>query len=191
MKKTYLLGMFVLGAAISIARADVIPSNGAITAENGGFRWNYSTNVTVDQIVRPGDYFTIYDFGELRAGSNVQPSNWAFSSSLIGTTPSTVLPQDDPNVFNLTWTYTGTTPIQGQALLGLFSVISETDQMRSDNFAAHATRAFGPLAGTKIDNIGTVGVPVPEMSALAPIIGICGLGVAGFFTSALRRRRSR
>ena len=131
----------------------------------------------------------LYDFGSLVPGSNLQPANWAFSSSLLGTTPSTVLPQDDPNVFNITWTYTGTTPIQGQSLLGLFSVISATDQMRSDNFAAHATRAFGPLAGTKIDNIGTVGVPVREMSALAPIIGMCGLGAAGFLSSFLRRRR--
>ena len=189
MKKAYLLGMLVLAAAISGARADVIPTNGAITAEAGGFRWNYSTNVTVDQVVKPGDYFTIYDFGQLRTGSNIQPANWAFSSSLIGTTPGTVLPQDDPNVFNLTWTYTGTAPIAGQSLLGLFSVVSDTDQMRSDNFAAHATRASGPQAGTKIDNIGTVGVPVPEMSALAPVIGICGIAAAGFFSSALRRRR--
>lgn len=189
MKKIYLLGMFVLTAAVTSVRADVIPSNGAINAEGSNFRWNYSTNVTVDQIVQPGDYFTIYDFGDLIPGSNLQPANWAFSSSLLGITPGTVLPQDDPNVFNLTWTYTGTTAISGQSFLGLFSVLSATNQMRSDNFAAHATRASGPLAGTKIDNIGTVGVPVPEMSALAPIIGICGLGAAGFLNSFLRRRR--
>ncbi len=189
MKKTYLLGMLVMSAVIGSARADVIPSNDTIDPEGSGFRWNYATNVTVNQIVQTGDYFTIYDFGSLMPGSNVQPANWTFSSSLVGTTPGTVLPTDNPNVLNLTWTYTGTTPITGSSFLGLFSVVSATNQMTTANFTAHATRADGPLAGTKIDNIGTVGVPVPEMSALAPIIGICGIGFAGFMTSFLRRRR--
>ena len=187
--KYFLLSLAVCGAFVS-ARADVIPTNDSQVAEGSNFRWNYATNVTVDQMVTTGDYFTIYDFGSLVPGSNLQPANWAFSSALLGITPGTVLPQDDANVMNLTWTYTGATPISGQNFLGMFSVLSMTDQMRSDNFAAHATRSGGPQAGTKIDNIGTVGVPVPEMSALAPVIGVCGLGFIGFFTSLLRRRNA-
>ncbi len=188
MKKYFLLS-FATAAAILSVHADVIPTNLSEPAEGSNFRWNYSTNVTVDQMVKAGDYFTIYDFGSLVPGSNLQPANWAFSTSLLGITPSTVLPQDDPNVLNLTWTYTGSTAISGQSFLGIFSVLSETDQMRSDNFAAHATRNGGPNSGTKIDNIGTVGVPVPEMSALTPVIGLCGLGFIGVFSSYLRRRQ--
>ncbi len=189
MTKKYILGIVTLTAALLTARADVIPTNGSIDSEGSDFRWNYNTNVTVDQMVLTGDYFTIYDFGSLVPGSNLQPAGWAFSSSLLGLTPSTVLPNDDPNVFNVTWTYIGTAPLQGQAFLGIFSVLSNTNQMRSDNFAAHATRNGGPQAGTKIDNIGSVGVPVPEMSALAPIIGVCGLGFIGLVSSLLRRRQ--
>ncbi len=188
MMKKHLLGLALLVAGILSLQADVIPTLSSTPAEGSNFRWNYATNVTVDQMVTTGDYFTIYDFGNLIPNSNMQPAGWAFSSSLLGVTPSTLAPNDDPNVLNLTWTYTGTTPINGSALLGLFSVLSSTNQLRSDDFAGHATRSNGPNIGTKIDNIGTVSVPVPEMSALAPIIGICGLATLGFFSSALRRR---
>jgi hypothetical protein len=189
MKMKYLLGSFALCISLLGARADIIPTNTTIDPEGSNFRWNYSTNVTVGQRVETGDFFTIYDFGSIVPGSNMQPADWVFSSSLVGVTPSTVLPNDDPNVFNLTWTYIGTTPITGQALLGIFSALSTTNGLRSDNFTAQATRNGGPNDGTKIANIGTVGVPVPEMSSLAPIIGVCGLGLLGFVSSLVRRRQ--
>ncbi len=78
------------------------------TAEADDLRWNYTVNVTVDQAVEPGDYFAIYDFGNLIPGSNVQPAGWSFTSLLVGTTPGTVLPKGDRNAFNLTYTGTGT-----------------------------------------------------------------------------------
>jgi len=190
MNKKYLWGAFALCVAFASVHANVIPTNLSEVPEGSNFRWNYSANVTLDQRVEAGDYFTIYDFGSLVVGSNLQPANWTFSSSLLGITPSTVLPEDDPNVLNITWTYTGATPITGSAFLGIFSVLSATNQMRTDNFAALATRSTGPQEGDKIANIGTVGVPVPEMSALAPIIGVCGLGFLGLLSSVLRRRHS-
>lgn len=174
---------------IASVHADIIPTLSSVTPTGSNFQWNYSTNVTVDQQIQAGDFFTIYDFGNIVPNSNTQPAGWTFSSALLGLTPPTVLPLDDANVFNLIWTYSGATPISGQALLGIFSALATTDQLRSDDFAARATSISGPFAGTKIDNIGTIGVPVPEMSALAPIIGICGLGMIGFCGSIMRRRR--
>lgn len=190
MKKRLFLGLIAMTATALSLRADIIPTLSGVTTAGSNFSWNYATNVTVDEKVQPGDFFTIYDFGSIVAGTNVQPANWAFSSSLAGVTPSRVAPQDDPNVFNLTWTYTGTTEITGQALLGTFSALSQTNLLRSDNFAAHATRSTSPNVNTKIDNIGTVSVPVPEMSALAPIIGVCGFGMIGFARSLVRKRRA-
>ncbi|MEP6937548.1 MAG: hypothetical protein ABI871_05705 [Chthoniobacterales bacterium] len=189
MKKSSLSGFLALGLTVCAAQADIIPTLDSIVSTGTNFQWNYTSNVTVDQIVNAGDYFTIYDFGGFLAGSNQQPVDWEFSAQLIGITPPTVLPKDNPNIPNLTWVYTGETPIAGQDFLGTFSVSSTQNGIRFDNFAAHATRANNPGAGTPIDNIGTVAVPVPEMSALAPIIGFCGLGVAGFATSFWRRRR--
>ncbi|MDQ6765125.1 MAG: hypothetical protein M3Z22_03365 [Verrucomicrobiota bacterium] len=190
MKTKYLLGSLALALGLLTAKADIIPSLSSIAADGTGFRWNYSVNVTVDQMVVTGDFFTIYDFGSIRPGSNVQPANWVFSTSLTGVTPPGVLPTDNPNLLNLTWTYVGTTPIVGQAFLGIFSAVSSTNQISTANFAAQATRSTGPQAGTKISNIGLVSVPVPEMSALAPIIGVCGLGFIGVFSSMLRRRNA-
>ncbi len=191
MKKSLLLGLVTIGATILVARADIIPTLNPTfpTAAIGGFTWNYATNVTVDQMVNTGDFFTIYDFGAFNAGSNLQPAGWTFSSSLVGTTPLTVLPTDNPSLLNLTWTYTGTTPINGSAALGNFSVIAGTNQLTIADFAAEATRSTGPNAGTKIDNIGKVSVPIPEMSALMPILSVCAAGLLSAVPTYLRRRK--
>ncbi|CAN5597477.1 hypothetical protein BH20VER1_BH20VER1_10080 [soil metagenome] len=104
--------------------------------------------MTLDQEVRTGNYFTIYDFAGFVPGSATQPAGWLFSSSLIGVTPPTVLPNDDPGIFNLTWTYVGTTTLIGPDFLGIFSAVSNTDQLTSANFTARATRSSGPFAGS-------------------------------------------
>jgi hypothetical protein len=189
MKRTYLLAF--IAAGIISARADIIPTLAPTPPApvNGGFIWNYSTNVTVDQQVNAGDFFTIYDFGNFNLGSNQQPSGWTFSSSLVGQNPSLVIPNDDPNLLNLTWTYNGTTPIIGSSFIGDFSLIASTNQLRSSNFAAEATRSSGPNAGTKIDNVGQVSVPVPEMSALLPILSVCGAGMLAGVPTLLQRRK--
>ena len=190
MSKKYVLGLITLGATILVARADIIPTLTAPTAAaGGGFTWDYTTNVTVDQQVQPGDFFTIYDFGTIAPGSNKQPTGWTFSSSLTGTNPSLVTVKDDPNVLNLTWTYNGATPINGAALLGDFSVIANTNQLRTSDFAAEATRSTGANIGTKIDNVGQISVPVPEMSALLPILSVCAAGLIAGVPSLLRRRK--
>ena len=188
MRKKYILGFIALGAMTLAANADIIPTLSTVTASGSNFQWNYATNVTVDQKVVSGDFFTIYDFGGFIPGSNTQPAGWTFSSSLVGITPGQVSPTDNPTIPNLTWTYSGPT-ITGSAALGTFSVLSTTNVLRTSDFAAQGTRSGGPTADTKVNNVGTVSVPVPEMSALAPMIGVCGLGMVGFVTSMLRRRQ--
>jgi hypothetical protein len=182
---------FILGVTVLAVRGDVIPTLSSTSPTGGNFTWNYSGNVTVDQNVQHGDFFTIYDFGNFLAGSNTQPAGWTFSSSLIGTTPSRVKPTDNPSIFNLTWTYTGTTPIIGSSPLGIFSVVAKTNQLRTSDFAAEATRNSGPNAGSKVDNIGNISVPVPEMSALLPIFSVCGAGLLSLLPGYLRRRHGR
>lgn len=186
-----ILGLITIGVTIMAAHGDIIPTlnPGTPAATAGGFTWNYSVNVTVDQMVMPGDFFTIYDFGTFNPGSNLQPAGWTFSSSLTGVNPTLVIPSDNPALLNLTWTYSGQTPINGAAALGNFSVIAGTNQLRSSDFAAEATRNGGPNAGTKVDNVGQISVPIPEMSALLPILSVCGAGFAASVPSLLRRRK--
>lgn len=190
MKKS-ILGIIAIGATVLAAHGDIIPTLSPATpaAAAGGFTWNYGVNVTVDQMVQPGDFFTIYDFGSFTTGSNLQPVGWTFSSSLTGKNPSLVLPADNPALLNLTWTYTGTTPINGAASVGNFSVIAASNQLKSSDFAAEATRNGGPNVGTKVDNVGQISVPIPEMSALFPILSVCGAGIVASVPSILRRRK--
>ena len=187
MNKKYFLLLAAITAVSLSARADIIPTLSSVTGSSPTFTWNYSANVTVDQTVNTGDFFTIYDFGTIAPGSNTQPTGWTFSQALLGPTPALTNPTDNPNILNLTWTYTGSTPISGSAALGIFSVITSTDQLKVGQFTAEATRNSGPNAGTKVDNIGTVSVPVPEPSVLFPIMSLCAaIGVDRF----LRRRKT-
>jgi hypothetical protein len=190
MIRTRLFLLCIIAAGVATSRADVIPTLTSTPATGSDFTWNYSTNVTVDQMVQKGDFFTIYDFGNFVSGSNIQPANWSFSSSLTGTNPSLVTVADNPNSLNLTWTYTGDTGINGSNLLGVFSVVTDTNQLRTSDFAAQATRTSGPTAGTKIDNIGTINVPIPEATTLLSIVSVCGAAIAVGIPSLLRRRRS-
>jgi hypothetical protein len=190
MRKICILGLAAFSAMTIAAYADVIPTLSSIVPSGSDFTWNYSANVTVDQRVDHGDFFTIYDFGNFVAGSNTQPTGWMFSSALLGRTPSHVLPHDDPSILNLTWTYIGQNPIIGPAPLGIFSVNNNTNQVRTSDFAAQATRNGGPNDGTKISNVGAVSVPVPEMSALLPIFSVCSAGLLALLPSFLRRRQT-
>jgi len=189
MKKTYFLGLIAI-ATMMTARADIIPTLFSTTPAGSNFTWDYSGIVTSNQTVNAGDYFTIYDFGGYVAGSAVAPVGWTVTASLVGLTPSDVNPNDDPSLFNLTWTYVGTTPIVGDSSLGnAFTAVSTYGDATRDNFTAQATRSSGPQAGTKVDNIGMIDVPVPEMSALLPILSVCGAGLLSLVPSFLRRRQ--
>ena len=174
-----------LAATALMAHADIIPSFDSIVPNGSNFQFNYTATVTGDQQVDPGDYFTIYDFNGLVPNSASMPDNWSFSSALIGRTPSQVNPPDDPTILNLTFTYTGSTPIIGQADLGMFSAVSTFGQSHPGYFAAEGT---SNTSGGKIDNVGVVPVPVPEISTFSQILEICAVGVVGFAVSSLRKR---
>src|SRR5437763_17139619 len=99
--RALLFSLIVLGAAS--VPADVIPTLTSTSPTGADFTWNYTTNVTVDQMVQKGDFFTIYDFGNFTSGSNLQPAYWSFSSSLTVTNPSLVAPTDNASSLTLTW----------------------------------------------------------------------------------------
>jgi hypothetical protein len=187
MKKAFVLGLIAFGTSMFVAYGDIIPSLSNITGSAPNFSWNYSANVTVNETVNHNDFFTIYDFSSIMPTTTTQPAGWTFSSALVGPTPSLVSPTDNPNLWNLTWTYTGQNPIIGAAALGIFSAVTSTDQLKTGQFTAEATRSNDPT-NTKIDNIGNVQVPVPESTSLLPLIGV--VAVALFAAPRLRRLRA-
>ncbi|PYL85907.1 MAG: hypothetical protein DMF17_07120 [Verrucomicrobia bacterium] len=176
---------WALVATALIARADIIPSFDWIVPNGGNFQINYTAVVTGDQRVEAGDFFTIYDFSGLVLNSAMMPPDWSFTSLLVGVTPSQTDPPDDPMIRNLTWTYTGATPIIGPAALGMFSAVSTFGQLHPGYFAAEGTLIFN---GSKVDNVGVIPVPVPEISTSSQILEVCGLGIVGFAASSLRKR---
>jgi hypothetical protein len=190
--KKFAVGLIGLAASIAVGRADIIPSflsEVSTGGPNPNTVFSYSANITDEQNATTGDFFTIYDFGSIVPNSNTQPAGWTFSEQLVGVTPSNTNPNDNPAIMNLTWTYTGTTPIIGNSAagknIGPFSVTvlgPPSEVLGSSMFAAQGTLAAGPDAGTKVGNVGTIPVPipVPEPSTFA-LIGIAGalLGVFG------------
>jgi PEP-CTERM motif-containing protein len=191
MKSIATIAVIGLVTAVSM-RGDIIPNFAGTTPGSGtNTVWNYTIDITSDQQVTAGDFFTIYDFGPFITGSNLQPTGWTFSSSLVTTPPPGTIPPDDPTLQNLTWTYTGSTTIPTNTHLGTFSVTTATSifqqapSTRSGFFAATATRVTG--GGTKINNVGRLPVPVlvPEPTTLSLI----ALAAAGSAVRAIRRRR--
>jgi hypothetical protein len=185
MVRTIYGGLLALAGTALIAHADIIPSFDSITPSGSNFQFNYTATVTGDQRVDTGDFFTIYDFNGLVPNSGSMPVDWSFSSALIGRTPSQTNPPDDPTILNITFTYTGNTSIIGPADLGMFSAVSTFGQSQAGYFAAEGT---SNPSGTKVDNVGVIPVPVPEISTFNQILEICGLGIVGFAASWLRKR---
>src|ERR1700731_3444055 len=124
MKKTaFLIACFV---AIVAVRGDIIPVFTGTSPSGTDTVWGYQIDITSNQQVTTGDFFTIYDFGPFIAGSNVQPSGWTFSSSLVTMPPFLTNPPDNPTLENLTWIYGGATTLPSGTSVGPFSVTQAT-----------------------------------------------------------------
>jgi len=193
MKRIFAVVLAVGLVAFASVRADIIPTFTGSSPSGNNTVWSYSINITVDEQVTTGDFFTIYDFGHFIAGSAVQPSGWTFSSSLVGTTPSNVNPPDDPTLENLTWTYSGPT-LPTSSGIGPFSVSTVGVQLQPSlnvgYFAAQATNATsGNPVGTKINNVGRVSVPAPVPVPEPATLSLLAFGAAAASARAIRRRK--
>ena len=140
-RRTWIARLFVAAAATGVAvamtsgsaNAGLLPVSVTVQPEAGNFRWTYSVVLPTNMQLQSGNYFTIYDFAGYQAGSGTVTATspdpsfskfWTLSTSLLGPTPDRLNPQDDPNLTNLTFTYTGPTIPSGQMTLGNFSAVS-------------------------------------------------------------------
>src|SRR3954451_12268704 len=72
-RRNWILRLFAVAAATvavgSSSQAGLLPVSVTVTPEANNFRWTYSIVLPTDMKLQSGDYFTIYDFGGLVAGS--------------------------------------------------------------------------------------------------------------------------
>lgn len=179
----------VLAAALtSPAQAGIIPVSVTVLPESGNFRWTYSVILPSNMKLQSGDYFTIYDFAGLQAGSAIVDATgpdssyadkWSFNSSATGSTPNGILVNDNAAIGNLTWTYNGPTiDLPGTITLGNFSAVSTFDEEGTSVFTGKNSRSADGVTDANITETvvptGTdPGPNVPEPATLA----LAGLGL--------------
>lgn len=146
-------------------------------AANGtNFNWAYTATLKSGSTLNSGDFFTIYDvggFGPALPVANpviIPASGWSSSIQLAGTNGSGQSPTDSSTLYNVTFTYTGASPIVAASdttlgVAGAFGVTSLTNGSASRPYSAttHATSG-GAIQGDS----GTVTVPGPLVSCLDP-----------------------
>jgi hypothetical protein len=187
------LGLTLLAAPA--ARAGLIPNKVTTTPDSGMTRWTYSVVVTSDLYVAKGDFFTIYDFAGAVDGQEQMPADWTMkkeNTTVIPKKYGSVNANDDPNIPNYTFTYTGSTPIFGSAGIGNFSFLTpysgRTDSVftsvnhRQDNSTKDPDPQEFTLTPTVVP-VASAGQSTPEPATLA--LAAAGLPLLGL----LRRRK--
>jgi hypothetical protein len=158
----------------------------SILPEGGMYRFTYAVVLPTDSVLRPGDYFTIYDFdgfvsGSQSASGSVYSADWTGTISNNGPTPSGVLPTDSTSIPNLTWTYTGAEiNIDASIGLGNFWALS----LYPDTTDSWFTASTGTISGITDNNITPTIVPVPRGPGTPPpgvpepaTLALAGLGL--------------
>lgn len=194
---------WVLAAAAAVAfagpaSAAVITLQSITTNGPGNFTFNYQGTLGPDEGVRSGDRLVIFDFAGYIPGSISADGNANVSVSVENTTSVAIITpgqNDDPNLPNLVFTYTGPDfrntggPFASLDFNGL-SARSTLGGTRFDAFFTQTTKN-NPLGeqNTAAYQVGTVRVPaagaVPEPATWAMMLG--GFGLLG----AATRRRNR
>jgi hypothetical protein len=189
--RTRLLALSVAAAALAAAptaRAGLLPVSFSMAPDTGGYRYTYGVILTTDAYIKPGDYFTIYDFAGFVPGSMSTASGWTTSVAAVTLGTKTV-PTDNPALPNLTWTYNGP-QINGQKGLGNFSAVSTENNFQYNSFTAQTHRV---VDGHVDNNITDVQIPVPGAKTPEPAsLALMGIGLP--LVSALkllRRRRNK
>lgn len=155
----------------SLAHAGLLPVSVSVMPEAGKFRFTYAIVLPGGSQLRAGDYFTIYDFAGYQADSAVyspapdlglSPHDWTVSVNNTGLTPDRLIPEDNPGLPNLTWTYSGPTIPTGQTGLGNFWAISIYGETTEGPFTARTHRTSD---GKWDSNITDTRIPVPTPPA--------------------------
>jgi hypothetical protein len=190
---------FILASALALfapaaAHAGMMfELDGPPTPEGANSRYFYHVSFSTllaEERIEPGDFVTLYDVGT-GGGPGVgtlvsvtSASGWSIGINPTGVDAPQTLPNDDPNLQNVTFTYNGPAISASQIISG-FQIVSTLSGTALDNYTSRHTDNSGGDAGTKISELGSSLVPaaVPEPATLTL------LSAGGVALLARRRRR--
>jgi hypothetical protein len=183
---TIALAITAVLTAPTAARAGLVPVQVSVLPEGGMYRFTYAIVLPTNSVLRPGDYFTSYDFDGFVAGSQTASgspysADWSASIGNTGPTPGGVLPTDNASISNLSWTYTGAEiNIDASIGLGNFWALS----LYPDTTDSWFTASTGTSSGSTDNNITPTIVPVPKAPGNPPpgvpepaTLALVGLGL--------------
>jgi hypothetical protein len=183
------LALPIVFALTTPIQAGLVPTTVTVTPEGGNFRWTYSLVLPSNMKLQAGDYFGIYNFNGLVAGSGSAPDGWTLSTPAVSPLPANVTIFDDPTAPNLIWTYNGPTIPTGQIGLGNFWASSVYGTGETSLFVGRNARSGDGTYDTNItETLVPTGTPpgVPEPATL--LLASIGLPLVGVFR---RLRRAR
>jgi hypothetical protein len=158
-KSLALLAVWACWSIAGPARAGLLPVSATISSEGDNYRYTYGVVLTSDSTLHTGDFFTIYDFaGYVDGGAPV--AGWTLTTANSGPTPGYVMPFDDPNTPNLTWTYNGPDGAVGQGLIDTFAALSSFEGATDGFFASLTHRQ---VDGHTEANVTDTQVPAPSI----------------------------
>lgn len=197
----WLLACAIIGGAmlssVSTQANTLLPGEPTVTTVSPGlFQWSYDIFLdggTTGSQIKPDatnpPIFTFYDITGYVAGSEgVTPSagtaKWTASEQLLGVTPIGIspFPPDDPNLLNVTITYTGTDTIS-VAANARQQVATLTFESRNNVIGTSNLQYAGhdfDHAGTYQRNGGYIegpAVPEPAFYQLSALLGLGGFGL--------------
>jgi hypothetical protein len=185
-----LIGGVVLSLSVSPAAIIVnyVSQSGAGAGPNGGTVYTYDIDIASDTTARAGDYFVIYDFGQLLSFSS-SDANWTLGfTDPTGPYPPAQLPNDSPAIPNVQIVYNGPN-LAGPAFTG------STDlEISLESPYSLLTDGTLNVSSRFLDNTGGIGsggdtrdLPVPDAGVPEP--GTMGLLGASLFGIGLFTRR--
>jgi hypothetical protein len=174
------LAAVLAGAFGASAQAGLLPLSATVMPDGDNYRYTYGVMLTSNSTLQNGDQFVIYDFNGFIANSNTQPAGFSFTTMNTGGNLGRTVPNDNPTMPNLVWTYTGDTPLVGQIGLGNFTALSNLPESNvSTDFVSRThvedpsgdVRAEDNITGTKAPS-GTDIQPPPIDPVDPPVSGV-------------------